>query len=119
MSENKTFEYGQTVRDFTTGFTGVVVGKCEYMDGYKRIGVCSKSTEHAQGNCEWVPPFYLELVDSENLTFEQQPNQTKETITSQISVLTHLLKPQLEYGGISNPNVIETQKKISELLSKL
>lgn len=125
MSENKQFEFGQTVKDFTTGFTGMVVGKAEYMDGNIRMGVYGKCTDASkQADIEWILPYYLELVDENILGSGNKENhsktpETKQEIINQISALTGFLKVLLEYVGVSCPTVNQVKTKINDLVAKL
>lgn len=65
MKERK-FQFGVTVRDKVTGYTGVVTGFMEYMTGSIMWGLtpkCGEGSTNAQPKGEWIDESYLEEAE--------------------------------------------------------
>ena len=58
------FENGQTVKEVVTGFTGVIMGRTDYLTGCNRYGVMpvKLSKEGKRAEWEWLDETVLELV---------------------------------------------------------
>lgn len=63
MSER--IELGNRVKDITSGFEGIVLARCEYLDGRVTFGVqgqVSAGDDKLEGP-EYIPESYLQLID--------------------------------------------------------
>lgn len=63
MSKNKTIELGDSAKDIITGFSGVVIGKCEYLTGCDQYALQPKTEKNGTyQDSRWFDSSRLKLL---------------------------------------------------------
>ncbi len=57
------FQLGVRLKDKITGFTGVAVGRAEYLTGCTQYGLCPPATDSKMNDNQWFDEGRLEYVD--------------------------------------------------------
>jgi len=63
---------GQNAEDITTGFKGLVVGKCEYLSGCTQFAVRPKTEKGGKyPESSWIDEGKLKWIDGKEFTVEE------------------------------------------------
>jgi hypothetical protein len=63
MTKKNIIELGVQVEDKVTGFSGIIIGRCEYLFGCTQYGICPRvGADGKRGDNEWIDEGRIKVV---------------------------------------------------------